>query len=531
MNLFTGRLGAKVEAECGALDEIRWPSARWRDDPAGFCSTILGLEPWSRQTDMLEGIRDHQFGAVAAGRKVSKSCSIACAALWFYSSFENARVVLMSTTARQVDEILWTEVRQLKEGSGRCVKCRRDDPHGPKPCPHSAQITGDLKLLARSGLKSHDFRSIVGYTTRDPVAAQGTSGYNLLYLVDEASGVADTTIDALEGNCAGGGRLWLLGNPNKARGRFADAHLKKDAGFFAMRISSEESPNVVEGRVIIPGLATRDYIERMRKTWGENSALYKIHVRGEFVLGEDGKAISVALIAEATERWHETEATGRLQIGLDPAGEGGQGDETTFAARRGRKHVHLSAHLGLDENGILAELLQIVGKLRAPGEVPVVAVDSEGSIGAPLYGVLKRYAYEHPGSFEVVRVRASQLMPPSSIEIPFERVRDALWGNLRDWLQNGGAILEDEKLAQELNAVEFTHNDRLAALKITPKKDIRKEIGRSPDRADALALAVWERGSSAWAEDGDTGPTETAKAPDVRDAPLDPWAGLDAFGL
>lgn len=44
----------------------------------------------------------------------------------------------------------------------------------------------------------------------------------------------------------------------------------------------------------------------------------------------------------------------------------------------------------------------------------------------------------------------------------------------------------------ELHATDWI--DHISKMKATPKTELRKaeNLGRSPDRADALALAVWE---------------------------------------
>jgi hypothetical protein len=73
----------------------------------------------------------------------------------------------------------------------------------------------------------------------------------------------------------------------------------------------------------------------------------------------------------------------------------------------------------------------------------------------------------------------------------YYRVRDELWANLAKWLGDGGAIPPDPKLARELNAPSWAMGLN-ARFKATPKSEIRSELGRSPDRADAVALAVWE---------------------------------------
>jgi hypothetical protein len=143
---------------------------------------------------------------VRSGHKVSKSNSLAGIALCFYASFDDARVVMSSTTARQVDQILWRELSMMKARGGRCIACKAEDPGArriPAPCPHSALIDGELKGLAKSGLKS-GFREIVGFTAKEAEAVAGISGANLLYLPDEASGIPQIIFDAIEGNRAGG---------------------------------------------------------------------------------------------------------------------------------------------------------------------------------------------------------------------------------------------------------------------------------------------------------------------------------------
>src|SRR5690606_31880088 len=136
---------------------------------------------------------------------------------WFYGSFDDARVIMTSTTARQVDQILWREVKMLRARSGWCVACKRgnqrrreENPINPeliaRPCQHSALIREVPGELARTGMKSADFREIVGFTAKEAEAVAGISGRNLLYIVDEASGVAQAIFEAIEGNRAGGAR-------------------------------------------------------------------------------------------------------------------------------------------------------------------------------------------------------------------------------------------------------------------------------------------------------------------------------------
>lgn len=497
-----------AQTELGYVGGERWPSARYREDPLSFFREVLGVVPWSRQIDVIEAVRDHKRVAVKSGHKVSKSHTAAGLALWFYCSFEDARVVMTSTTSRQVDQILWRELRMM---------------HARASIP----IGGDIHELARSGLKSADFREVVGFTAKESEAVAGVSGKNLLYIPDEASGIPDLVFEAIEGNRAGGARIAMFSNPTRTEGEYFEAfHGKKDF-YKLITISSEESPNVVEGREVIPGLATREWIEEKKREWGEESALYKVRIKGEFALREDSKILSIHDIAEAEARWPDADDNGRLCVGLDPAGDSGTGDESVFAPRRALKVLALYAMRGLNEEGHLAHLLGILAKFRRSGELPLVVVDREGGVGARVWGTLRGYANAHPHAFELVGVRGSDAADGNSPVRAHDRVRDKLWYSFWQWIREGGAIPEDTKLSRELHAPEW-YKEARGRDKVTSKDDLKKMLGRSPDRADAVTLSTWELRSLR--DDAPQGLPAPAAVDERGDyVPMDPYSGLDAW--
>lgn len=505
-----------------------FPSPIYQQDPVGYFRNVLGVEPWSKQVEILEAIRDNLRVAVASGHKVSKSHTAAGVALWWYCSWPDARVIMSSTTARQVDQILWRELRMMRARSGRCMPCKLADPDGhviPTPCEHSALIDGDLGDLARTGLKSRDFREVVGFTAREAEAVAGISGNRLLYLIDEASGVPDLIFEAIEGNRAGGARIVLFGNPTRNDGEFFDAFHGKSQLYKTITVSSEQTPNVQERRVVIPGLATYEWVEEKKIEWGEDSPIYSVRIRGKFATHEAGRIFSLHAIEQAQQRWYETPASGRLFVGIDPAGESGMGDETAFCVRRGLKQIALRTILGLNEAQILVHGLQLIGEHKLPRETPVLVIDREGSIGSKLNTTLRDFLDENSNAFELVAVSASN----GAVRQPliYDRIRDELVANLEQWLRDGGALLEDDKLVRELHAFEWKSSIK-GRLKVTPKEVIRKLIGRSPDRFDATALSVWEPLSLQ--ELPETAAAAVAQSGGETPSGMDPYAGSMAWG-
>jgi phage terminase large subunit len=539
--------GAACREALAGLSEISFPCTQYADDILGFARDVLGFTPcftldelvrirdeedalnvpeherrpclWPKQVEIMLAIQDAVHGvegikrvAVSSGHKISKSHTAAIVGAWFYSSFADAKVIFSSTTYHQVQTILWDEFRKTRYRS-------------------KVVIPGDMHQLASSGFVSEDFRSARGFTAREPEAVAGISGKNLLFILDEASGIPDDIHEAVKGNMAGGAAALMFSNPTRTSGTFFEAFNGKQDFYTTFQVSSEETPNAVTGRRLIPGLATKEFVEEMKAEWGEDSPFYKIRVKGLFVLADESKPFSLATLTAAELAWHETPAEGRLHIGVDPAGAGDGGDETAFCVRRGRKVVELFARQSLTEDGILTEILGLLAKHQGEREVteqhmPVVSFDREGPIGYRAWLRTKTHFETTPDAkpCRVVGIRASD----AAYRRPdlYDRVRDELWANLEAWFkQSGGTVPQDTKLERELNTIEWSTNLR-GKLKATPKDDIRTLLnGRSPDRADALALAVWEP-SGARASDADRRPPAPPPRPtNTRAGAFDPYAG------
>jgi len=543
--------GASVIAEIAAVarriveraDGEQWPAARWQGDPVGFARTILGVELAPKQIEIVEGVRDHARVAVRGGRKIGKDFACAVLALWWYSSFEDARVIATATTAHQIDSVLYREVRKLFWGSGTCLACRRAakaaGTRAPSPCPHSVRITGRPGEIARSGIRSPDLREIQGFTARDPEAMAGTSGTRILYILDEASAIPDAIHTAIRGNlAAGGGREVLISNPTRVEGFFFEAFHGRAALYHKIEANSEETPNVLAGREVFPGQASAEWVAEQRQEWGEDSPLYRVHVLGQFVLNEEGAIFSVDSIARAEAAWHDVTPTGRLVVAVDPAGAGGDGDESAFAARRGQKILTLHGRRGLSPEAHVLEALGLIathGRDTGP-DLPLIVVDREGDIGAKVWGAFVGYRESQrqgrrsgdPDAFELTGVRSSEraYRRPET----YDRVRDELAASLADWMRDGGGIPQDAKLARELHAMQwYTHIS--GRTKLTPKTDLRERLGRSPDRFDVICLAVWPRmgGAAAVADAPRHVPIGDAYGAQAERV-FDPYAGVDPWG-
>jgi hypothetical protein len=504
----------------------------------GFARHVLRFMPWSRQQQILEAVAEYQRVAVVSGHKVGKSTAYAILALWFYCSFPNARVVITATTDNQVNGIIWREIKRLVRSAAI--------PIPGAPCA----------IRANTGLTHPEtFSEIRGYTAKEAEAIAGVSGSHVMYLVDEASGVEDFIFQAIEGNRAGG-NAWVLlcSNPTKADGEFYEAFHSKsrdtigDAGYYNIHVDSRESPNITgEWRDLeewcetkrgsgdwawrkrtkpVPGLATAGWVAEKQREWGEDSAFFNVRIKGSFVIAEAAKVFQLALLAAAQSRWEETEPapSDPLVIGLDPAGDGDGGDESSFTPRRGLKVYRTRSRRGISPAEHIEELRDIIREQRALGAPaspkPLVNCESEGEASWKVYVVLREHA-ERTGEFNVQRMRTSSA--PMREPLIYDRFRDELWAIARAWMRAGGAIPPDaSRLEKDLHAPEYS-STLAGKLKITAKRDLRKLLGRSPDDGDSFVLSCFVPRRYATEEAAEAPAAPQADAYEMVETSTDPY--------
>lgn len=503
---------------------VTFPTKRWRNDIYGFADYFFGITEFSDgQREIIDGFLKHRNISTRSGHKCGKTFVLALLALWAWCTFARANVVLFASTEYQVDNVDYGEIKRLYRSA--------EDRGRP--------LGGTLHESARKGLRAVDpggnERKLWGVVARSIEAAAGVSGPAVVLLGDEVSGQNDGFLTAISTSMAGAsefGRRFWISNPTKTSGKFYDSQTDKTGLWHKIHLSSLDTPNA-RGTGNIPGLADPEWLSEMRIEWVEGSAMWKIRVEGEFAHGQDGKAIPVNLVTEGQQAWHDAPDQGQLQIGLDPAGDGVLGDEAALAIRRGMRVRDVTGERGKTETELAKWVVDTVHEERRPRDAkPRVAIDTGGGIGTRVAAKLQAHLDASPDDFDLIELRSEQIMWGSD---DCHTVRAGLWYGTRQFLEAGGGIPENAKLSRELNVpslILVKGKDGKQRYDVTPKKEIKKEIGRSPDRADAVNLATW-----GWQTDGggdeaprrkssETGDTQLAYA-DLDDDDLSPYDRAD----
>ncbi len=485
-------LRRRAAERLSALDSKARPSVCFAD-PAEFAREVLGIELWDAQAAIARSVYQVERTAAKSGHKVGKSTVAATVALHWVSDPERrpgARVVMSSASARQVDGILWREIKRLY---------KRADKRGKA-------LGGLLYKRADRGLQHEDGREIVGFSTDAAEKVAGYSGAHMLFIVDEASGVDARLFNAIEGNLAGGGALLLLSNPTQLSGEFFDAFHGKRSFYNTFSLSSADTPNARypdNKSLHIPGLATAAWCADKLRLWGPEDPRYLVRVLGEFPRASASQAVPRDLAQAAQERYPETPSTGPLVVGLDPARNGG--DAPSLALRRGLRLLPLVTLAAGDGERVAGAALAAIREARAsegvsPWEVVEVRVDPIG-VGASPLDFLR--AAESSGELiHVVEVNAAESAEESE---EYANKRAELVFGVRDWLSKGGALPPDAELLEDLCSAEYAIDPR-GRVKVEPKDKIKGRLGRSPDKGDAAALAIWEPRAAAYESARPAGP-------------------------
>jgi hypothetical protein len=328
---------------------------------------------------------------------------------------------------------------------------------------------------------------------QDESAFQGIHARYVLVVIDEACGVPEQlwiAADALTTNADC--RILAIGNPDNPAAHFRKV-CEPGSGWHVIGISAFDSPNFTGEDVpdeLRQVLVSADWVEEKRREWGEDNPLYRSKVLGQFADDAPNQVVRTADVyacRTSPESEHAADDLLPVELGVDV---GGGGDETVIRERRGVL-AGREWRASTDRPEQIAPM--ILAAIKETGAT-AVKIDSIG-IGFGVIGELRNLKGNgaHKAHIDAVNV-AEKASEPGK----FANLRAELWWQVgRGLSERGGWDLStmangDTTVAQLLQPRWSV--DTQGRIKVEPKDDIRKRLGRSPDNADALLLAFYSAG-------------------------------------
>jgi hypothetical protein len=433
-----------------------------------------GPRTWQRE--MMQQIEEHLANpatrhmpcriARASGHGIGKSAGMGMVNKWALDTCVDSRIVITANTESQL----------LTKTSPELAKWNR------------LAITRDwfkanaMSIVSTMAERDKSWRAdLVTWSENNTEAFAGlhNQGKRIVLMFDEGSGIVDKVWEVSMGALTDADTeiLWLaFGNPTLNTGAFRECFGKRRAMWNAKQIDSR----TVEG-------TNKAYLDEIVRTYGEDSDIAKVRVRGMFPSASSMQFIPLDLVEAAQVR---------------DAGIGLSSDPVVFGvdcARFGDDHSTLAIRCGRDARSRPWKRWSSMDSMTLAGDIALEAdrwmpdmifVDA-GNIGAAIVDRLRQLRPDTP----VTEVwfggegRDAELEP--GIKVRTANKRAEIWTKMRSWLR-GGSIPDDEQLRDDLIGPMYSFAADDTRVQLERKKDMKKRGLASPDDGDALACTFAE---------------------------------------
>ncbi len=252
----------------------------YRDDPVRFVEEVLGHPPpYDKQREILRTLADQRRVSVVGANGSGKDWAAARAVLWWLATRPRAIAVATGPTQRQVEQIVWRELRAAYKASS---------------VPLGGRLSGSQWNIA-------DDRYAIGFSTNKADNLQGFHSPELLVVVTEAHAMPQDQMEALKRLYPA--RMLLTGNAFSRDGEFFDSHHTKRHIYAGVTVSVYDTPNFTGENGGAPGMPTEEDIEERKLDWGEDHPLYQGSILARFPDMLDDSLLSRSAIEAAVARW------------------------------------------------------------------------------------------------------------------------------------------------------------------------------------------------------------------------------------
>ncbi len=445
----------------------------YADHPVEFVEDIIGATPDPEQAEILRSVAKNPMTTVRSGHGVGKSTVEAWVVIWFITTRPFPKIPCTAPTQHQLFDILWAEVSKWIRNN----KALQNELIWTKEKVYMRGYPEEWFAVARTASK--------------PDALQGFHADDVLYIIDEASGVSDDIFEPVLGALSTpGARLLMCGNPTQLSGFFYDSHNKNRASYKTFHIDGRNSKRV-----------SQDFVQTITRMYGEDSDVFRVRVAGDFPLQEDDIFIPMSLIEKSIlTEYRPKPKPNTIHIGCDVARFGDDktvtgykvDEKVTFYKKRQGQDTMKTA----DDIIILGEELVSRYRLDPNNDTPIPVKVDDGGVGGGVVDRLRQVKRNDPERFWWLDIypvkfglRIKHKYYHDSTTYMMAVVKKLLNPFDEDGLKKPIELIlpDDDDLVAQLSGRKYSLTET-SKIRIESKDAFKKRGLPSPDEADCVLL-------------------------------------------
>jgi hypothetical protein len=424
-----------------------------------------GPDEWQKEflIDWGKAIEENNFDGVkpvsayqdatSSGHGIGKSALVAWIILFIMSTRPFCKGVVTANTGEQLKTKTWGELGKWKK---RCITGHWFSYNNGK---------GNMNIYHNDHTETWRCDATTSREENsESFAGLHAANSSPFYIFDEASAVPDKIWEVAEGGMTDGEPFWFVfGNPTRNTGRFRECFRKFRHRWKNRKIDSRKAK-----------MTNKDKIQEWVDDYGEDSDFVKVRVRGEFPNMSIKQFIPEDTVQAARGKILRTEQFSFAPVILtcDPAWEG---DDSLVIGKR---------------QGLQFDILKVIPKNDNDVHVANLLANYEDQYNADAVFIDAGYGTGILSAGKTMGRLGWRLIwfSGESTDLGYFNKRAEMWGLMKKWLAEGGAIPDDDELVTDLTGPETVPRVD-GKIQLESKKDMKARQLPSPNKADALALS------------------------------------------
>lgn len=438
----------------------------WRINPVKFAIDVFGVEPDAWQIDAMSRLGGDYNPARRLCMKActgpGKSATLAWMGwhrlLCFAEVGEHPKGAALSITADNLKDNLWAELAKWQSRSELLRTAFTWTKEKIYANDHSETWFLSARSFAKDANAEAIGRALSGLHSQFPFVLLDETG-DMPVSVGRA---ATQIFTGLPKDAA----IIQAGNPTSTSGLLYESCTKASEHWNVITITADPDDPKRTPRVSV------EHAREQIRTHGRDNPWVMATILGLFpptgfnaLLGPDDVDAAIARNYKKSQI-----ANAPMVMGCDVAR---QGDDSSAIAKRQGRVAFPIRKLRIPDTMVLASQFADEAK---KSNVDAIFIDETGGYGAGVVDAMRQLKNE------VIGVQFGG----RATDYRYFNKRSEMYFEMAEWVKAGGQLPDDSELKEELCATTFVYQGD--KFRIVEKELIKDKIGRSPDKADALAL-------------------------------------------